>query len=78
MPNWDIHPEMITHTRVIDLKTGRPFYEISSGTMENSYPQVDKSVDEIASYLAYALRILKNCDLPCEGITTPVWLRVTK
>ncbi len=24
VPNWDIHPEMITHTRVIDLKTGRP------------------------------------------------------
>ena len=29
------------------------------------------SVDELAAYLAYALRILKNCDLPCEGITTP-------
>ena len=74
-PNWDIHPEMITHTRVIDLKTGRPFDEINPSTMENSYPQVDKSVDELASYLAYALRILKNCDLPCEGITTPGWLR---
>ncbi len=71
VPNWDIHPEMITHTRVIDLKTGRPIEEINPGTMENSYPQVDKSVDELASYLAYALRILKNCDLPCEGITTP-------
>lgn len=71
VPNWDIHPEMITHTRVIDIKTGRPFDEINPGTMENSYPQVDKSVDELASYLAYALRILKNCDLPCEGITTP-------
>lgn len=71
VPNWDIHPEMITHTRVIDLKTGRPIEDINPGTMENSYPQVDKSVDELASYLAYALRILKNCDLPCEGITTP-------
>ncbi len=39
--------------------------------MENSYPQEKKSVDELAAYLAYALRILKNCDLPCEGITTP-------
>lgn len=71
VPNWDIHPEMITHTRVIDLKTGRPMDEISAATMENSYPQEKKSVDELASYLAYALRILKNCDLPCEGITTP-------
>jgi hypothetical protein len=71
VPNWDIHPEMITHTRVIDLKTGRPFEEISSATMENSYPRTPMSVDELTAYLAYALRILKNCDLPCEGITTP-------
>jgi hypothetical protein len=71
MPNWDIHPEMISHTRVIDLATGRPFEEISAATMENSYPQTKKSVDELAAYLAYALGILKNCDLPCEGITTP-------
>ena len=71
VPNWDIHPEMITHTRVIDLKTGRPIDEISKATMENSYPQEKKSVDELAAYLAYALRILKNCGLPCEGITTP-------
>jgi len=71
VPNWDIHPEMITHTRVIDIKTGRPFEEISSATMENSYPRVQKSADEMAAYLAYALRILKNCDLPCEGVTTP-------
>lgn len=71
VPNWDIHPEMISHTRVIDLSTGRPFAEISSATMENSYPQTKKSVDEMTAYLAYALRILKNCDLPCEGITTP-------
>ena len=71
VPNWDIHPEMITHTRVIDLKTVRPIDEISEATMENSYPREKKSVDELASYLAYALRILKNCDLPCEGVTTP-------
>jgi hypothetical protein len=71
LPNWDIHPEMITHTRVIDLRTGRPFMETSAGTMENWYPREKKSVDELAAYLAYALQILKNCDLPCEGITTP-------
>lgn len=71
LSNWDIHPEMITHTRVIDLKTGRPLDNPGSATMENSYPQTDISVDHLASYLAYALRILRNCDLPCEGITTP-------
>ncbi|RMG41513.1 MAG: hypothetical protein D6725_01320 [Planctomycetota bacterium] len=70
-PNWDIHPEMLTHTRVIDLETGRPLEPVGSATMENSYPQTKKSVDELAAYIAYALQILKNCELPCEGITTP-------
>ena len=71
VPNWDIHPEMITHTRVIDIKTGRPLEVANDATMENSFPQHDISVDELANYVAYALRILKNCELPCEGITTP-------
>ena len=71
LPNWDIHPEMITHTRVIDLSTGRPLEPASSATMENSWPREKKSVDELTEYLAYALRILKNCGLPCEGVTTP-------
>ena len=71
LPNWDIHPEMITHTRVIDIKTGRPIEPVSRATMENSYPQEPLSVDQLAEYLAYALRLLKNVDLPCEGITTP-------
>jgi hypothetical protein len=71
VPNWDIHPEMITHTRVIDIKTGQPVAGANDATMENSFPQTDISTDELASYLAYALKILKNCELPCEGITTP-------
>ena len=71
MPNWDIHPEMVTHTRVINLKTGHPFPEIGPRTMENWEFTTGKSADEIAAYQAYALRILKNVDLPCEGITTP-------
>ena len=71
LPNWDIHPEMITHTRVIDLRTGRPMEPASVATMENSYPQTDLSVDQLTAYLAYALKILKECGLPCEGITTP-------
>ena len=49
LPNWDIHPEMITHTRVIDPSTGRPLEPVNAGTMENSWPQEKKSVDELAS-----------------------------
>ncbi|MCI0515276.1 hypothetical protein L0128_18840, partial [candidate division KSB1 bacterium] len=71
LPDWDIHPEMISHTRIIDTKTGRPFAEASAYFMENWRWTDGKSVDELADYMHYALQILKNVGLPCEGITTP-------
>ena len=71
MPDWDIHPEMVSHTRVIDTKTGRPYPEATPYFMENWRWTDDKSVDQIADYMSYALRILKNVGLDCEGITTP-------
>ena len=70
-PRFDIHPEMVTHTWVINTKTGRPYPERSLRFMENWNWTDGKSVDELADYMAYALRILKNVDMPCEGITTP-------
>ena len=71
LPNWDIHPEMATHTRVIDTKTGRPYPERGPEWMENWRWTDGKSVDELADYLSYSLNILKQAGLPCEGITTP-------
>jgi len=71
MPDWDIHPEMVSHTRVINTKTGRPYAEASAYFMENWRWTDGKSVDELADYVSYGLRILKNIGLPCEGITTP-------
>jgi len=71
MPDWDIHPEMVSHTFVIDTKTGRPYPERSERFMENWRWTDGRSVDEIANYMSYALRILKNAGLACEGITTP-------
>jgi len=71
MPDWDIHPEMVTHTWVINTKTGRPYPERSQRFMENWGWSQDKSVDELTDYMSYALRILKNVGLACEGITTP-------
>jgi len=71
MPDWDIHPEMVTHTWVINTKTGRPYEERSARFMENWRWTDGKSVDELADYMRYALMILKNVGLPCEGITTP-------
>jgi hypothetical protein len=71
LPDWDIHPEMVTHTWVIDTKTGRPYPERSIRFQENWQWTDGRSVDELADYLGYALKILKNVGLPCEGITTP-------
>lgn len=70
-PDWDIHPEMISHTRVIDIKTGRPFPQAHEQYMENWGWSQNKSADELGEYLAYALNVLKNADLSCEGVTTP-------
>ena len=71
MPNWDIHPEMVSHTWVIDTKTGRPFPERTSDFMENWGWSVGKSADQLADYIGFALKILKNAGLHCDGITTP-------
>lgn len=71
LPDWDIHPEIVTHTWVIDTKTGRPYPERSLRTMENWQWTDGKSADQLADYMSYGLKILKNVGLPCEGITTP-------
>ena len=71
MPNWDIHPEMATHTRIIDLKTGQPYADTSTRFMENWEWTTGRSADEIGEYMAYALKILKEVGLTGEGITTP-------
>jgi hypothetical protein len=71
VPHWDIHPEMVTHTRVIDTATGHPYADHSLRFMENWDWTTGRRADEIANYMTYALQILKNVGLPCEGITTP-------
>ena len=71
VPNWDIHPEMVSHTRVIDIKTGKPYPYPTPDFMENWEWSQTKSADELAAYQTYALNILKEAGLPCEGLTTP-------
>jgi hypothetical protein len=70
-PNWDIHPEMVSHTRVIDIKTGKPYPYPTPEFMENWEWSQSKSADELAAYQTYALNILEEAGLPCEGLTTP-------
>ncbi|HLF93185.1 MAG TPA: hypothetical protein VJB14_06980 [Planctomycetota bacterium] len=69
--DWDFTPEMVTHTRVIDPKTGRALEPYDESTMENWGWSQKRSVDELAEYLAYAMRPLKNAGLPCQGVTSP-------
>lgn len=69
--NWDIHPEMISHTRVIDTKTGLPYPYATPEYMENWEWSQTKSADQLADYISYALNILKESGFVCEGITTP-------
>jgi hypothetical protein len=71
MPNWDIHPEMVSHTWVIDTKTGRPYPKRTSDFMENWGWSAGKSADQLAEYIGFALKILKNAGISCAGITTP-------
>jgi hypothetical protein len=71
VPDWDIHPEMATHTRVIDTSTGRPYPERGPDWMENWNWTTGKSVDQLTDYLSYSLGILKSAGFYCEGVTTP-------
>lgn len=69
--DWDIHPEMVTHTFAIDIKTDKPYPDRTEDFLENTGFSLGKNADQLAEYIAYALRILKNVGLPCEGVTTP-------
>ncbi|MDZ7608227.1 MAG: hypothetical protein U5K79_22195 [Cyclobacteriaceae bacterium] len=69
--NWDIHPEMISHTRVIDIRTGLPFPYATPDYMENWEWSQERSRDELSGYIHYALNILKEAGFYCDGVTTP-------
>ena len=76
LPNWDIHPEMLTHTWGIDVSTGRPVAGVDPATrtadqMENWGFSVGRNADFLTEYFTLALSVLKNVGLPCEGVTTP-------
>jgi hypothetical protein len=69
--DWDLTPEMVTHTRVIDPKTSRPFERYNIEWMENWGWSQKRSVDELAEYVSFALRPLKNAGLDITGVTSP-------
>jgi hypothetical protein len=71
LAHFAIHPEMVNHTWAIDTRSGRPRPERTARSMENWGWSVGKSADQLGEYLSYALKILKNVGVTCEGITTP-------
>lgn len=64
-PNFDLTPEMITHTRVVDLKT----WQLTDAWEQ--YEWIDPPEDLLTGYVAAALQLLKNAGIRCEGVTSP-------
>jgi hypothetical protein len=63
--NFDLTPEMLTHTHVVDLKTWKLTDEWEQGEW------VDPPVDKLTEYITAAMQLLKNVGIACEGVTSP-------
>jgi hypothetical protein len=63
--NFDLTPEMLTHTRVVDLKT----WELTDQWEQGEW--VDPPVELLTDYIAAAMQLLKNVGIACEGVTSP-------
>ncbi|MCX5646920.1 MAG: twin-arginine translocation signal domain-containing protein [Phycisphaerae bacterium] len=63
--NFDLTPEMLTHTHVVDLKTWKLTEQWEQGEW------VDPPVDQLTEYIVAAMQLLKNVGIACEGVTSP-------
>jgi hypothetical protein len=63
--NFDLTPEMLTHTRVVDLKTWQLTEQWEQGEW------VDPPEQLLTEYIATAMQLLKNAGIICEGVTSP-------
>ena len=66
-PNFDFTPEMITHCQVVDLTD----WTMTEEWEQDEWASRPVPADTLASYIAAALRILHNIDIPAEGVTSP-------
>jgi len=64
-PFFDFSPEVLTHARALDLRTGQFHAE---NEMHWSFKQ-DRNT--LAPYIAHALRLLKDAGLDANGVTSP-------
>jgi hypothetical protein len=68
VPSFDITPEMITHSFVVDLKTLKP---LESRIWEQFEWQQLDDLELTVDYLKLACKMLDNVGLPPEGVTSP-------
>ena len=65
-PNFDLTPEMLTHTAVVDLDTF---------TLTEEWEQVEwvdpPTDNRLTDYIITALEMLDNIGILCEGVTSP-------
>lgn len=65
-PNFDLTPEMLTHTAVVDLET----FSLTEEWEQVEW--VDPPVDNrLTDYIITAMEMLNNVGITCEGVTSP-------
>lgn len=68
VPSFDITPEMLTHTYVLDLDTLQP---LPSRIWEQMEWREFQEADRVDEYIAFSCRILVNIGLMPQGVTSP-------
>lgn len=64
-PNFDITCEMLTHTRVVDLK------DWSLTEAWEQYEWVNPPVEPLTDYITTAMTLVRDAGVPCDGVTSP-------
>lgn len=66
VPNFDITPEILTHTRSLDIETGTLYDQSEQAWM------ADQDLTTLTSYMSAATKILHAAGFVSSGITQPV------
>lgn len=64
-PNFDLTPEMLTHTHVVDLRT----WDLTEEWEQVEW--VDPPEELLTNYIAAAIGLLKEAGFHCSGVTSP-------
>ncbi len=70
LPAFDITPEMLTHTFVVDLETLQPLESRIWEQYEWAALPADQE-EQVVQYIACACQILENVGLTPQGVTSP-------